>query len=56
MEKPTADVLRTINAWTQAISLALLFSNLVWLPYAHANPSTSRYSGDKFVWTEFGTL
>ena len=45
MKQFIMDVKRSVLAWMQAIFLSLLFSNLVWLPYAHAGPQGGEVTG-----------
>lgn len=45
MEKHTLEVARTITAWVQAVFFTLLFSNIAWVPYAHAGPEGGTVTG-----------
>ncbi len=45
MKQSIADVKRSVLVWTQAVFFSLLFSNLVWLPYAHAGPQGGEVTG-----------
>ena len=39
MKLDNRDVKRTGYAWSQAMGLSLLFSNLAFMPYVHAGPT-----------------
>ena len=45
MKRPLMDGVGYGLAWTQAVFFTLLFSHLVWLPYAHAGPQGGNVTG-----------